>query len=316
MPFTLIEGTFHVTGYSPDGDSLRFKPNNLELLKALPGGRIDANARGHVQLRIEAIDALETHYTPQGGSSTFHQPIEFARDAVDALMAFVEIRNIRWTADRRTVASADDGTPGYILSREIEKYGRPVSFLFSGEAPEPDGASVMLTPDGLRDSYNVAALAAGLAYPTYYTGLFADLRQTLTHIAAVARKGRKGIHAIDATHAGFKAQTIADITDELVIMPKLFRRLSEYMSRTGSAIGFKQALSEAKEPVLDLRTSNFTHFDTFVAQRRGSHRIALTRLPEELVFGPMKDRAGNPFSRVLLERASVAMDVGTERLLG
>jgi hypothetical protein len=88
------------------------------------------------------------------------------------------------------------------------------------------------------------------------------------------------------------------------------------MSKTGSAIGFKQSLSEAKEPVLDLRTSNFTHFDTFVAQRRGSHRIALTRLPEELVFGPMKDRAGNPFSRVLLERASVAMDVGTERLLG
>lgn len=314
MPFTLIAGTFHVTGYSPDGDSIRFKPNDLNLLKSLPGGRVDANARGHAQLRIEAIDTLETHFTPQGGGGIFHQPTKLAHDAVEALLAFAGIKDVQWTADRRTVASAKDGTPGYILSREVEKYGRPVSFLFAGNPPEADGASVVLKPERLHDSYNFAAIQAGLAYATYYTGLFADLRKALTEAVETARAGKKGIYSGDATTAGFEVKTIADITDKYVIMPKLFRRLSEYISKTGSAVGFKEALAEAQEPVLDLRTANFTHFDTFIEQQSGSARIAMSRFPEELVFGPMTERLGSPFSQVLLERASEATGMPTERL--
>lgn len=303
MPFTLIAGTYHVTGYSPDGDSIRFKPHNLQLLKNLPGGQLKANARGHVQLRIEAIDTLETHYTPQGDSNTFHQPVKFARDAVDALISFVEIQDVIWTTDRKTVASAKDGTPGYILSREVEKYGRPVAFVFAGNPPENDGESVALKADRMRDSYNFAAIRDGLAYATYYTGLFADLREAFTAAAESARESRAGLYSDDVTTAGFEVQTIADISDKFVIMPKLFRRLSEYVSKTGSVVGFKQALAQAQEPVLDLHTANFTHFDTFIEQASGSARIALTRRPEELVFGPMQERVGNPFSQVLMERA-------------
>ena len=303
MPFTLIAGTYHVAGYSPDGDSIRFKPSNPDLLKNLLGGPPKVNARGHIQLRIDAIDTLETHYTPQGDSNTFHQPEKFARDAVDALMSFVKIQDISWTADRKTVASANDGTPGYILSREVEKYGRLVAFVFAGTPPEDDGESVVLKADRLRDSYNFAAIHDGLAYATYYMGLFADLREALNAAVDAARKSKVGLYADDVTTGGFEVQTIADITDKFVIMPKLFRRLSEYVSKTGSAVGFKQALSQAQEPVLDLRTMNFTHFDTFILQADGSAVIAMTRRPEELVFGPMKERVGNPFSQVLFERA-------------
>jgi hypothetical protein len=28
MPFVMIKGTFHIKGYSPDGDSIRFKAHN------------------------------------------------------------------------------------------------------------------------------------------------------------------------------------------------------------------------------------------------------------------------------------------------
>lgn len=315
MPFMLIAGTFHVAGYSPDGDSIRFKPNNLNLLKSLPGGRLSVNARGHVQLRIEAIDTLETHFTPEGSSGTFHQPTQLAQDAVDALLAFVKIQDIRWTADRRTVASAEDGTPGYILCREVEKYGRPVSFLFADIPQEADGASVVLKPDRLRVSYNFGAIQSGLAYATYYTGLFADLRQTLTDAVLDARKEKRGLYGHDVTNSGFDVETIADITDKFVIMPKLFRRLSEYISKTGSAAGFKESLAKAQEPVLDLRTSNFTHFDSFIDQYPGSAHIAMTRLPEELVFGPMKERVGSPFSKVLLERAFELGGMHPEQLL-
>ena len=30
MPFNLIKGTFHVVGYSPDGDSIRFRAEDLQ----------------------------------------------------------------------------------------------------------------------------------------------------------------------------------------------------------------------------------------------------------------------------------------------
>ena len=303
MPFKLVAGTFHVRNYSPDGDSIRFKPNDLGLLKALPGGPPKTNTRGHVQLRIEGIDTLETHYTPPGGGGTFHQPLNHAMAAVNALLSFTRISNVVWSADNKTVVSADDATPGYILTREVEKYGRPVAFVFAGNTADPDGSSVILDVARLRDSYNFSAVRDGLAYVTYYAGLFADLRDVLTEAVRQARAGGIGIYADDVTTSGFDVQTLADITDTHVILPKMFRRLSEYISNTGSVIGFKEALAQAQEPVLDLRTSNFTHFDTFVDQAIGATRISLTRLPEELVFGPMKERVGSPFSQVLAQRA-------------
>ncbi len=62
MSFNLIKGTFHVVGYSPDGDSIRFQANDRNKWNLLEGPPVQPNARGHVQLRIEAIDTLETHY--------------------------------------------------------------------------------------------------------------------------------------------------------------------------------------------------------------------------------------------------------------
>jgi hypothetical protein len=62
MPFTLIKGTFHVVGYQPDGDSIRFQADQRENWGLLKGSAVKLNARGHAQLRLEAIDTLETHY--------------------------------------------------------------------------------------------------------------------------------------------------------------------------------------------------------------------------------------------------------------
>jgi endonuclease YncB( thermonuclease family) len=299
MPFTLIKGTFHVAGYSPDGDSVRFQPQNPDLLVALAGGPPRFNARGHAQLRIEGIDALETHYNPPSGGGSFHQPKAFAGAAMQALIAFLAIDNVVWSADGRTVVQADDGTPGYILCREVEKYGRPVAFVFAGDTTEADGSDVFLDPVRLADSYNFQALEQGLAYATFYTGLFADLRKVMGEAVLAARHQKKGLYAKDVTSSGFTVSSLGDLTDKAVILPKLFRRLSEYVSSTGTAVGFKAALEQAREPVLDLVDANFTHFDTFIEQAEGSKRIRLTRLPEQLVFGPMKDRPGNPFSTVL-----------------
>ncbi|MDQ3802365.1 MAG: nuclease [Acidobacteriota bacterium] len=298
MPFKVIKGTFHVRGYSPDGDSIRFRPDDLDLILDLPGPPPDPNPRNHVQLRLEAIDSLETHFTPRGGSA-LNQPLALAHASTDRLLDFVGITDVEWNDARTLVTGANDGTRGYILSRSVEKNGRPVAFVYAGDPPEADGDDVMLEEGRLRDSFNYAALAEGLAYPTYYRGLFSDLRDAMTAAAEEARNGGRGVFAEDRTNEGFRASNLSSITRRHVILPKLFRRLSEYMVNFDTAVGFKRKLEQSREPVLDLRTSNFTHFDTFVEQANNSDEISLTRLPEELVFDEMPARPSGHFSLLL-----------------
>jgi hypothetical protein len=59
MPLSIIKGSFAIMGTEPDGDSVHFTPDNPKAFdtlhiaaRLLPGGR--------VQLRLDAIDALET----------------------------------------------------------------------------------------------------------------------------------------------------------------------------------------------------------------------------------------------------------------
>jgi endonuclease YncB( thermonuclease family) len=306
MPFRVITGTFHATGYAPDGDSLRFQPDDPSRLFELDGPPPKLNGRGHVQLRIEGIDALETHYSTRGGG-TLRQPTRHAFAAMERLLGFAGIENVVWNERRSAVVSADDGTPGFILSRAVEKNRRPVAFVFAGEAPDEDGEEVFLDAGLLRDSFNHLALREGLAYATYYSGLFHDLRDEMTAAVAAAREEGLGLYADDVTTTGFDLRTIGQLTDDLVIMPKLFRRLAEYFVSAGTAVGFREALAENEEPVLEIATANFTHFDTFVEQEEGSSEIRLTVRPEDLVFDPMPARPTDSFARAVAEADDAAL---------
>lgn len=65
MPLTLIQGHYRIVHAAPDGDSIKFYTNNPGLWQG-PGVR--TNHAGGAQLRLDGIDALETHYQPKGGS--------------------------------------------------------------------------------------------------------------------------------------------------------------------------------------------------------------------------------------------------------
>lgn len=293
MPFTLIKGRFRATGASPDGDSIRFFADDPQLIQGLPGP-FDSRPRPFAQLRLEGIDTLETHYAGR------HQPDRWAHAATDRLLDFVGIRGVVWDAKHATVVSVGtDDTRGYILSREREKNRRPVAFLFAGDPPEADGAPVFLDTARLRQSYNVVALTEGLAYPTFYQALFADLRAAMTAEVTAARAAGRGLWPEDATNTGVEATDLGVLIDGVPLLPKLFRRLSDFMAAQGTAVGFREALEAAREPVLDLATANFTHFDTFVEQASGSTRIRLTVPPEQLVFDPMPAAATNAFAALV-----------------
>ena len=238
MPFTLIRGTYHVRGYKPDGDSIRFAASNPDTWKRLRG-RVALNARGHAQLRLEAIDTLETHY------NGFHQPLGLAQRALDFLLHELGIAAAQFDPLMTNTVDAEDGTPGYILAREAEGFGRPVAFAFAGDPPEPDGTTVVVTPERVRGSVNFHSVAEGLAYPTYYAGLFPDLRAEFTVAAEAARAARRELWSEDVTTAGFE---VRDLTDEILI----------------------------------LSTGHFTHFDTIVAVT--GPVVRTTVLPHEFVF--------------------------------
>ncbi len=285
MGFHLIKGTFHVTGYSPDGDSIRFRAENEANWNLLGPGRLTINSKKDVQLRLEGIDTLETHFSALGGE--VHQPRSLANAATDFLLSHLHIKNVVWDNAHRNIVKAKDGTPGYILTQQKDINGRPVSFVFAGTPSEQDGSNVFLDGKRLKDSLNYQTLAMGNAYPTYYVGLFSDLRKTLTEAATKARAKHLGVYKDDKTNAGVVLNNLAVIIDEQPILPKLFRRLTEFIAGddTPNLEGFLVWLAARDtKPVMIISTQHFTHFDNLIEVN--GQTIRLLELPENLIFTP------------------------------
>jgi hypothetical protein len=160
--------------------------DNKEHWAKLFGREAELNAKDHAQLRFEAIDTLETHYLDM------HQPLELATGALESLLEGLNITDVEWNETRTRVTAANDGTQGYILSREVEENGRPVAFVYAGSASEGDGSEIFLDADRMRQSLNHRALEGGFAYPTYYKGLFHDLREALSETVGRAREAQLG----------------------------------------------------------------------------------------------------------------------------
>jgi endonuclease YncB( thermonuclease family) len=307
VPFTVIRGTFHLvgrtkagreTGFEPDGDSMQFRPDDPGLLDRLRknGSTYRLTSIGSTQLRFEGIDALELHFE---GS---HQPRPLADTARDFLTGRLGLNPVPYKPPELVSVLPPverDGTPGFILSRALEAHGRPVAFAFSGDPPEADGTDLVLKPALLRKSLNFKSIAAGNAYPLFYDTLFVDLRDTFTKAAAAARDKRLGIWSADRSTSGLAISDQGALERDGVLFPKLFRRLTEYLKdHAGNTAGFAPWLADKREQVLDLTTSNFTHFDNVVEVRDGS--VRLLRRPEQLVFVSAKtsSRALAPWLQV------------------
>jgi endonuclease YncB( thermonuclease family) len=307
VSFTVIPGAFRVSGvdkngrtygFEPDGDSIRFLPDDRKLIEALPqlGSKVEFNAIGAVQLRLEGVDALELHFAAGGPVGEIHQPRPAADDARDFLTKFLGLNPIQYVPPKNLTVQppvTHDGTRGYILSRTLEVHGRPVAFLFTGQPPATAGSQVFLDPKQLRQSLNYALLRAGQAYPLYYDTLFNDLRNTFSQAVQHARSasgGGKGLWKADVTNRanGLTVNGVNDLETRGFVFPKLFRRLGEWLA-TGatSGAGFATFPKLASEQVIILdptaaEFTNVTHLDNVVDVK--SKRVRLRFAPEHLVF--------------------------------
>lgn len=225
--FKIIKGKFHVKGYQPDGDSIRFEADNPAHWDAFQWDSANKKKAVKKQLRIEAIDALETHY------EGYHQPRPFALAALERLLKLLGIAYTEYSLSQTTIVNADDAKPGFIISDGLDRYDRPISFLFPASAKLTDGSLLTSEQIPLEKSANYILAREGLVYPTFYTTTDKVIATKIRKAVALARKADRGLWAIDRT-TYLALWDIRTLQEDVTIMPKLFRRLVEFFDAYGN----------------------------------------------------------------------------------
>jgi endonuclease YncB( thermonuclease family) len=283
MPMLCLAGTFRILDTEPDGDSIRFYPADPAEWSKVPGEhQVRTNASGGAQLRLDGIDALETHYSPLGGTP-LHQPLEFAHKAADELLRWLGFRGVQRDGEKVTSATPD-ALPGFLLTRGADLYGRCVALVGRGDAPGASASEIHVNLALLRRTANHRLVTTGLAYPTYYLKLYPELRAELTNQVLKARPST-GLWALDRTRKGVTVTDLTTLTDDAVVLPKLFRRLVDYLDLNAgdpSLDGFPAYLAQRADAVFMLSSGRYTTFD-FVVRVDGQN-VRLTTDPEDLVF--------------------------------
>jgi endonuclease YncB( thermonuclease family) len=263
MPFTLIKGHFKPEAGIPDGDSVRFRANDLSLWGKLEGKPVTlgtgTKTKNTVQLRFEGIDAIE-----KGAI----QPLATkARDSMFDLICYDEQTNPE--------------PIGYILARMTDdKSGRPICFAFASKTAKKDGSEIFLDGAMLRDSVNYQQAKAGFAYPLYYNTLFASLRQEFNTAIKFAKEKGRGYWPQDKTQQGVIVKDHNALKTIPPIWPKLWRRLDEFLRNNNSLTGFIAFLAKSNERIDILSIMEERGLQDLVEVQ--GNRVRLLEPPENL----------------------------------
>ena len=246
MQSIVIKGTYHVKGREPDGDSIAFKAHNPAIWENFSwqqsSKRASALAGKQVQLRIEAIDALETHY------EGYSQPKSIAKAATHHLLTYFGVSALSYSLNFTEIVEADDGKEGTIVCKGLDGYDRPIVYAVLGDIGLADGALLdSITTEIVEKSINYQLASEGLAYPTFYQETDEVAFQAIGAAARSARVERRGIWAFDRT-PGFTFWGPQTIYEDAVVLPKLFRRLVTFCESYDSWEDFEPYLSRQRDP--------------------------------------------------------------------
>jgi endonuclease YncB( thermonuclease family) len=272
-----LRGELVVVGKSPDGDSIRFRPDSPDLVAQLDhGDRARPSSDGTFQLRLDGIDAPETHY------GTLAQPL--GEPARDDLLAWCGFTDVHWASGLVTAATPER-IPAAVLGSLVDVNGRPIVLLLRDRLPA-DGAHVQVTTALLDATANVALLRSGAAYATLYASTAETVRAKLRELAAAARSAHLGVWPRDRS-AGFVLRSQTSIGPRgSLILPKLFRRCSDYLRSRTSGETLPQWLvrmgDNEDDQVLVARAATPVRLSTLVTQ--AGERVALEADPLDLVF--------------------------------
>ncbi|MEO0899483.1 MAG: hypothetical protein AAFY71_23945 [Bacteroidota bacterium] len=294
MDYYLIKGHFHLVGYSPDGDSLMFEASNPKQWdKIVTKHRATFEEKleekeGSCQLRLQGVDALETHYGPamvpppkeargkeyakaqKPKMNMFRQPVEYGEAATAKLMKYLGVSDVEWgtafgkhwiksltyTNEEGPVSfdkKGEDRIEGYIVVNDMDRKGRPISWIFPGKTKERDGSK--LTTDELlsmiKKSSNYRLVATGLVYPYFFMTLSAALRQPLIYAVLNAQRQKMNLWSQDKTEDGIRVDSVKGITEEHLVFPYLFRRMLKHQYRRQME-GYYEAVMKKKTYQADM----------------------------------------------------------------
>lgn len=297
MPMLVIQGTFRAKGFKPDGDTVNFTPGDVADWKLVPGARpVVPRWDGSASIRLEGIDAPETHYGEETSpSGVQHQPLPLAHMATEGLLKALGFTAFdRDDKDQEKISgSTPEAVDGYILTRGADVFGRCVALVGHRFQPAPNGYAVEVDEQMLRNTANYQQVKAGLAYPTYYSEFPELLRASLTAAAAAAAAAPepgKSVWENDTTTTGTKVTGLQSLTADkgAVILPKLFRRLKDYLDLNPSDPSlscFRAYLAGASDDRFYLQGKPEVYSGMHhVVEVTGGDTVRMTHGPEEIVF--------------------------------
>jgi hypothetical protein len=289
--YTLIKGQYSIhnpndprRGPQPDGDTVTFFPDSIDLVRGLRrfSGIPPDIRNGHINVRYEGIDALETHF--QGT----HQDLGFANAAREKNLALLGFTNVRFFPDLPNVVQSVDRNPlqGYVIANGIESNGRLLGLLYAGATNRQDGSRVFVDNALLDQSVNAKLVDVGLVFVEPYDTMPMSLVRHLRAKIAAARAAGSGLWPSESptTETAVSIPKLAD-AQTLAMWPKLFRRLATYFSEGNAGLG---------------------QFDTWVRDDRVNRDDAL-RLPD--------GEAGNMHDTFLVEGNNLRLKFRPEELL-
>jgi endonuclease YncB( thermonuclease family) len=278
MPqYKIVAGTFHVKGFQPDGDSIRFQANKPENWDFFQWETEALKASKKKQLRVESIDALETHY------EGYHQPRPFAIAALESLLELLNIKSVTYSLSVTQIVDADDGKAGFIASATTDNFGRPVSYIFPKNAKLNDGEVMDSSTLPIEDSINFQLAREGLVYPTFYTTTDRVFAEKIRAVVARARKTKRGIWSIDKT-PDFTLLDIRALQEDILLMPKLFRRLVGFFDNYSDFGKLEEYMKKQRDNlVLWDGTKKKSMADLMKITGR---RIQMTTPVEDILFSP------------------------------
>ncbi|MEV8585698.1 nuclease [Streptomyces sp. NPDC051180] len=283
MPMLLIKGFYDVKGSQPDGDTVHFTaddPAEWGLVGGGGGRAVEHNALGRATLRLDAVDALETHYGP----GRDHQPLPFAHAARDEMLRFLGFTDVQRPTGETVTATTPETVRGFVLTRGADVHGRCVALAGRGDPPGTSGLEIDVDVPVLRSTVNHRLLAEGLAYPTFYRSLFTSLRTEMSAASKAARDAGRGLWPEDVTNSGAKITGVPSLTDEAVILPKLFRRTLDYLRLDMPLTCFPAFLAGVQDRYSVLSTGERRAGLHHIVEVRDGTTLRMTQLPEDLVF--------------------------------
>jgi hypothetical protein len=326
VAYALIKGSYHVVGQSPDGDSLKFRATNASLWDKIETENRDLFIKnfkenaGVVQLRLEAIDALETHYSPpKVPNSTykpksFSQPEHFGRLSTNAFLDFLGVKDVKWrTFGKNTYISQatvngvfnktklTDNIPGYIISGDMELNGRPVAWVFLGETDLDDGAAISKEKLAklVSKSANYHLLRTGMVYPLFYSTLPAVVRSVLADavkealVSAAKNPNLPSIWLIDYSVRGIEITSIKMLVESHSIYPYVFRKIIKHYTNlealreasgqpSSETVPLEGFYKEGNPTIFVVSEQDFLRLDE-ILEISGSS-IRMKKAPHDLVF--------------------------------